>query len=307
MNRPLSLSCGLLSAALLGGRADACDRAESPLEPAAVAVAAADVVAVVEVASESDGVAAVKISSAGPIKGPVRAGELLSVRARTGPGHDRCGAIPLETGKRYVVALWGPSGDGTIKDYHPVDPYGGIRVYSPENEKAFRDALARPHPRSAWGASSSGIAAQLVLDPHKPGVRGDVDLVVVLRNTTPQPLDLEYTSWPRATQSACTLEIVNLATQQRVAAKDVPIPGADIEKYFSQHGRRFKVRLLPGAAYALYLPRVTTAHPGWGYKEELGFQYYPIATPGRHTITAQCRNLFGKDSQIRTGALELPL
>ena len=159
-----------------------------------------------------------------------------------------------------------------------------------------------------WRTSvASGIAAQLVRDPRAPGVRGDVDLVVVLRNTTDRPQEMAYDSWPLATQSACTLEIVDLATRQPVAARDVPIPKPDIEKYFSRHARRFKISLAPGEAYTLHLPRVTTAHPGWGYKEELGFSYYPISKPGPHTVTALCRNLFGKDSVIRTGALELPL
>lgn len=302
MIRPLV--CGLLgAAALLGGRADACDRAESPLEPAAVAVAVADVAAVVEVTRADEGVAAVRLTSV--LKGAVRAGDTLSVRARTGHLLDRCGGIPLESGKRYVVALWSPS--GALSDYQPVDEYGGIRPYSAENEKAFRDALGQKHPRSPWGPIASGIAAQLVRAPREPGVRGDVDLVVVLRNTTDRPQELAYDSWPLATQSACTLEIVSLATRQPVAARDVPIPKPDIEKYFSQHARRFKIRLDPGTAYTLYLPRVTSAHPGWGYKEELGFRYYPITRPGPHTITATCRNLFGKDSLIRTGALELSL
>ncbi|MFO0578638.1 MAG: hypothetical protein U1A78_31940 [Polyangia bacterium] len=302
MIRPLV--CGLLgAAALLGGRADACDRAESPLEAAAVAVAVADVAAVVEVTRTDEGVAAVRLTSV--LKGAVRPGDTLSVRARTGHLLERCGGIPLESGKRYVVALWGPS--GALTDYQPVDAYGGIRPYSAANEKDLRGALERRHPSSPWGPISSGIAAQLVRDPRAPGVRGDVDLVVVLRNTTDRPQEMVYDSWPLATQSACTLEIVNLATRQPVAARDVPIPKPDIEKYFSQHARRFKIRLAPGEAYTLRLQGVTTAHPGWGYKEELGFTYYPISKPGPHTITATCRNLFGKDSVLRTGALELPL
>jgi hypothetical protein len=286
-----------LAATLFAGRAEACDRASSPLETPAAAVAVADAVVVAEVTQAAAGAATVRIGAV--LKGAVHAGDTIVVRANiAGPDRGRCDGPGLEPAKRYLLSLWSPA--GAIKDYHPVDEYGGVALYSPGAEKELRDALAQQHPHSPWQLSQTGIFAQLMLDPGPRDNKGDVDLVVVLRNTTARTLELDYTSWPRVTQSHCTLDLVNVATKQKVAPKDVPISKHDIEKYFSLHGHKYKLAIAPGQAHLFRLGQVTTAKAGWGYKEELGFLYYPIATPGSHTIAATCRNLFGRDSRYWT-------
>ena len=87
-------------------------------------------------------------------------------------------------------------------------------------------------------------------------------------------------------------ELVDAAGLQ-VPARPVPIAARDIRAYFAKHGPRYDLTLAPGDTAMLGLDRVTTAAPGWGYKERLGFVYYPPPAPGRYTIAARCTNLVG--------------
>jgi hypothetical protein len=282
--------------------AHACDRALSPLEPPEVAVAVADVVIVGKVEKMEGAVATVKVVTG--VAGGLSPGDSLRVGAlRADDDVDRCGPMTVGVGKTYVMMLWRPR--GTLATYHLVDPYGGIQTHTPATETRYRTALATRHAHSPWH-DQAGVATQLVLDAD-PAHPGDVDLVVILRNTGGQPVRFTYRDWPRATQSRCALDVVHTASKTAVPARPVPIAPRDISDYFSRHGRKYEVELAPGAAHTMRLERVTTAKPGWGHKEALGFAYYPIATAGPHRITADCVNLLGKGSRVRTAPLELVL
>src|SRR5262249_45648182 len=151
----------------------------------------------------------------------------------------------------------------------------------------IKDAVAKPQPASPWKSNATNLDTRLVRAAGGAN-KDDVDLLVLLRNTGKSPRTFEYRDWPLATKSQCSLEVVNLATKQKAAAKDVPIPKQDIADYFSKYGSHFTVKIAPGESHVMPLWRVTTAKKGWGYKEELGFRFYPVTTPGRHSVAAQC-------------------
>lgn len=281
----------------------ACDRARSPMETPAVGIAVADVAIVGEVTKLDGKIATVKIARA--LKGAGSAGDTIRVHGVTGiePMTRMCGMKALEVGKPYILLLWSPAGAAT--GFHLVDEMGGIADHTAAAEQQFKAALAQQHPHSAWH-TEQGIMTQLVLEPN-PAHKRDVDLLIVLRNTTAQPIRLAYRDWPLATKSKCALDVVHTATKRKVASQDVPIPKRDITAYFSKHGRSYDVAIEPGASHVFRLARVTTALPGWGYKEELGFVFYPIGTPGAHAISAVCSNLFGAGTTTSTEAISLLL
>jgi hypothetical protein len=296
---------GLFVLVLTNAEASACDRAPSPFEKPSVGVAVADVVVTGEVTLVHDGVATVKIATA--IKGAGKgtsAGDDVQVRGATlASAMDRCGGVPIEVGKRYVFLLWAPVGQ--LGAYHVIDAHGGVADATAANEQQFRDALAKQHPHSPWQAKGDA-ATMLVLDPS-PANSDDVDVVVVLRNIGTKPKPYRFAAWPRQTQTKCVLSVVNTATNKRVVAKPVPIAQKDISAYFSKHDRKWESKIAVGDAQLLRLQRITTAKQGWGYKEELGFVYYPVETPGAHAVTAECANVFGVGTRAVTAAVTLTL
>jgi hypothetical protein len=273
----------------------ACDRSPSLFEALEVGVAVADVVVSGEVTAIADGVATVKVTST--LKGAP--GNELQLRGAM-IEMNRCGGLRVEIGKRYVFLLWAAAGQLTA--YHVIDQYGG--VLDAASEQKARDALAKGHPHSAWLVKGD-VATMLVLEP--PDAKDEVDVSVVLRNIGAKPKTYRFASWPRQTMTKCTLSITNTETNKRVAAKAVPIAQKDISTYFTRNSRKWETKIAVGAAQHVRLDRITTAKPGWGYKEELGFVYYPIETAGAHSVSAECANVFGVGTRALTSAVTLTL
>lgn len=294
----------------LPGPSDACDRPRSPLEDAGIGVAAADVVATVEVSSLAGGVATAKVlevlKGAGPDAAPGKSLRVEAVRSlqEVAP-RGGCGEAFAEVGKEYLALLWRPL-DGASA-HRLVDPIGGWKPAAADLRRAMAEAIARDHPRSAWSAPGQGLRTMLLRGGPSPGGKDEIDLLVLLRNVGRAPLVLTHRDWPEAERSDCRLQIASVPTKKPVEARDVPIPKKDIADYFSKHGRRFEATIAPGEARFLTLQRVTTAAPGWGYKEDLGFRYYPVAEHGPHRIVAACRNYFGPGSSFATEPLETAL
>lgn len=285
-------------------RSDACDRAASPLEKPAVGLASAEVVVVADVTQIANRVATLSIVNV--LKGGVTAGDVVDVRGVVDEAlHERCSGTPVAARQRYLFALWKPA--ARSKAYSLVHAHGGVVAHGAAVEQQWRDALAKPQPLSAWRAQPSGLVAQLVLDPDPPAQKGDVDLFVLVRNVKDAPVTLDLKSWPKNAMTHCKLDIVNVATKQKVAPKAVPIPPTDIAKYFARNPRVYQAKLAPGEAWIVRLDRVTTAAQGWGYKEDLGFVFYPVAKAGDHVIAATCWNFVRRNSKIETGAITVPL
>lgn len=300
----IGMLAGLVAGLVVTPRdAAACDRAPSPLEVAAVGVAAADVAIVGEVTAIVGDRATVTVERA--YKGATAVGASLEIRGVTAASDTTrvCGYRGLATGDRKVFLLWQPAGQ--LREHWLIDPMGGIDDLDGASDKKYGDALAASWPRSPW-TLAGGLQTMLLAAPDPAGTR-EVDLIVLVRNAGAKPRRWTYRSWPRAAQSRCALAITNLATGAPLAPRPVPISARDIRAYFTHHGPRFDAPLAPGATQLFRLDRVTTAAPGWGYKERLGFTFYPVATPGAHSVAATCHNLLGRRSTLTTGAAQLVL
>jgi hypothetical protein len=303
--RKRSLAVGVLVAcALLGAiraSTSACDRWKSPLEDAAVAAAVADVVAVVEVTAVGGGSATAVVKA--PLKGTAKTGDVVVIQGLLGQSEQRteCDSA-VDVGKSYVVDLWAPIAGATR--CHVVEPAVPTILNSPAVQAATAAAVAKRHPASAWMASAPQVETRLVLAPDPP--KGEVDLFILARNVGTTPIEFTDRNWPLPVQSMCSLRITD-AAGKAVAAQDVPISKQDIAAYFSKFGRVWKMKIEPGESHWIYLRRVTTAVQGWGYKEDLGFKYYPVTKHGRHSVSAECVNFFGSNSRLTTSAITIDL
>ena len=287
------------------GEAAACDRARSPMATRAVAVAVADVVVSGVVAKVEGDLATVTIVEAfkGGGKGTA-VGDTITIRGVTAAGLGRdCGVHSIAAGGRHVFSLWSPA--GAVRELRLVDAMGGVEDVGPSSAADYAAAVTTQHPHSPW-STSGDVQAQLVLNPE-PSNAGDVDLVLVVRNVGARPLAWKYRTWPLASQSRCSLDVVETSSGRRVAAQPVPIAKKDIRTYFAKHGPRYDLTLAPGDSYLLLLDAVTTARPGWGYKERTGFAFYPVRAAGPHTLAATCVNLFGRGTRTTTAAIALTL
>ncbi|MBM4776202.1 MAG: hypothetical protein GQE15_00745 [Archangiaceae bacterium] len=229
-------------------------------------------------------------------------GEVV-VEGLSKPGVDAmCGLPPLGVGDETLVFAWQPRPGSTA--FTIIDSGAGLRANTADQRARVRET--RPAPASPWLVRESleTRVARLPVTPNEPG--GSVSLFLVLRNLGSTPLTFQYADWPEKTASTCEVALVPSATGKAVAAKPAPIDRKDIEAYFAKHGRQYTLQLGPGAAHLHQLPRVTSAPAGWGYKEELGFRFWP-APKGPATVSVTCRNLFGQGSVTSAGPLAIEL
>lgn len=301
----VAITAGLVSAHATAARA--CDRAATPLETPRVAASLADLVITAEVTAIAGGVATVTVD--GVLKAPPNppsAGAALAIRGVTGVDAGRdCGVFPIAVGRRYVFVLWAPA--GRVAEYQLVDAIGGVIDATPDGVRTYQAAIASAvaTPSSSASQVTGAVESWLVHAPD-PQTPGQIDLVVLVRNVGARPVRWAYRSWPLARQSRCALAVTG-PDGKRVAARRVPITPRDIRAYFAKHGPRYDLTLAPGDTAMLYLDRVTTAAPGWGYKERLGFLYYPPSVPGVHTVRARCTNLLPGRRAIATAPVAVAM
>jgi len=308
MRHPLSVALAVSILAAHGGSASparACSRAVSPLESLPVGVAVADAIVVAEALTIAGGRAEVRVLET--LAGPLAPGARVVVSGpetlAESPRRGLCDLPVTAVGGRYVLLLWAPIREGA--DWTLVDEAGGQLADGPATRARLVAALAAPAPASPWRAEGA-LRARLVRTPAGGGEpAGSLDLLVVVQNLGDQALTWRYESWPEAEQSRCLLDVVHAASGARVEARPVPIAPADIAAYFSRHGTRYRLEVAPARAALIRLPRVTTAPPGWGYKEELGFRYYPTtpAQAGPLRISARCEGWLGEGARLVTDFL----
>ena len=280
-----------------------CDRSAGPLEHKGVAAATADLIAVVTVTAIQGDTGTLQIEQAlkAPAGAPVP--RVLDVAGIAADSINRvCRGNAAQVGHRYIVLLWNPAAPGSGHQLIAGD--GGLLAWTASDEQALRAALAMAQPVSPWQRGTNGILTQLTLAPAASASdRDELNLLLVFRNIGAQPVQFSYRSWPVAAQSRCEIGMV-AQDRRQVAARDVPIAPRDIEEYFGKNnnGRRFDWVTAGGESSTFILPRVTTATAGWGYKEELGFKYYPAA-PGTYTVTVQCVNFLAGGGKITAGPI----
>lgn len=160
---------------------------------------------------------------------------------------------------------------------------------APHTDKLEASRIAQIAHRPAWPETTGGWSSVLVLEQTELDVGDEVNGWVVLKNTATHVQTVELSDWPRDERTHWQLRV------ERDGELVAPIPHPhvseqDIAETFSRPGERFARQLKPGECIAFPLARIGSAKPGWGYKERLGFQYWPLEKPGEYRIWATDHN-----------------
>src|SRR5262249_32915805 len=222
-----------------------------------------------------------------------------------GPGRSR--APPPGPGRRGARAPPGGGapprlgrGRGPLVFPAPAEPPGqyrlvGARVLPFGEPEASRLAAAIPLV-PGWSEAPDGLAAILVPD-HEPATAagqdpfryraGDPVLVWAgYRNQSPRAITLRYRDWPLASHTHWDLRVERVGAGVVAPVAHPHVDQAAIRDFFSRNPHTFDLTLKPGEAFFLFVDRINSAEPGWGYKERLDFQFYPMSTPGEYPISA---------------------
>lgn len=171
---------------------------------------------------------------------------------------------------------------------------GGTAPYTPPLETQRKRQLAN---RAPWSETRGGWKAALALDPAEARVGQHIDAWVVFRNTSSSAQTLEYAEWPPEAHTHWTLQI----TRDGGPIEPKPHPHvspAEIEQHFSAHGHAFELEVGPGEAFPLVLTRIESAEPGWGYKQRLGFRYWPLEEAGTYAVGAVEAGFEGREPLV---------
>jgi len=161
------------------------------------------------------------------------------------------------------------------------------------------------HPCCAWREGAAGVRAALLPDADgkltfRPG--DEISLRVFLQNHGTAPVTLTAVHWPRAAMTHAELTVTR--ARAPVAAHRIDWLGdAEIAKYFSRL-EPWRGALDPGGATVHHLQRISSAERGWGYKEDIGFVWYPL-DPGDYEVSAVLKHAVAEADEITAGPIRL--
>ena len=256
--------------------------------------------------ARADAIAAVRVLSVPPPALDQRPGRVESLLLRTFKG-SAAGprvTIALEPFERELLYRLSPGSEvvvflapgRTAGDYRLADP-----TFLPYGEPvALRLAKAITNV-PAWTDASDGLTAIVVPDHDPPvaeardPVRYRVGEPIILwagyRNEARHDVVLRYRDWPLESHTHWDLSVERVGAGPVGPLAHPHVDDAGIRDFFSRNTHRFEVTLKPAESFFLYLDRINSAEPGWGYKERIGFRYYPMAVPGEYAISAVGRFL----------------
>jgi hypothetical protein len=204
----------------------------------------------------------------------------------------------IKEGGRYLLFLKLSSG-GTS---YELMGYGS-RYYSEKDAAEIANVIKLA---PAWAKTEEGFSTILTSESFKYRVGDEINLWVGCRNDSAADIEIKYTDWPLATHSMWKVDARHEKDGIIVAQPNPTVTAKDIDDYFSKHGRTYAVALKPGEQHWVCLQRINTAKPGWGYKEELDFKYYPMTSPGKYILSVTGENLLAK-GWIKAGNIEVTL
>lgn len=183
----------------------------------------------------------------------------------------------LRSGDRYLLSL---SSGHVILD--------GSGLYKPDFERRVVEMVAG---KPAWSAVNGGVSVGIMPSRFQLSEEEDLDLFFIAKNVSTGTIRLLYASTPTASHTHWEL-LVDRSDRSTVQPKRHPDYGPIFLQEFERaEGRQYQVDLGPGElSHTFYLPRINSAKPGWGYKDELDFSYYPMP-PGKYAIRARAIGL----------------
>jgi hypothetical protein len=255
---------------------DACACRRDPLPPD-LALALADVV----VEARVDHVDASGLTVT-PRK--IHKGAMAKKQAQVLGNFDReymaCYGAFLEKGDTYLFLLSDRLPGETA--FRVIDSLDGVLSLSAAKHVLQTRLVATP-----WARRADGLWLKAVLGKETFAANEEFNVALFFRNATTTGRTLKFRSWPSTDRTACAMQGAG------IAGMPVPIAKTEIDDFFARVGPKFDIDLGAGEIFRWGLAKVTTAVPGYGYKEWLDFQYYPLQ-PGRYEASIVCRG-FGKE------------
>ncbi len=193
---------------------------------------------------------------------------------------------PLELAAQYILFLR-PSREDPSTQEVMLD---GTQRYTPEAVATVKSVLEVSPP---WSDPQDGVAVVLV--PEKYRIKANEDLLLLFgcRNQSDKRVVLHYRDWPLETHTRWILDITAPDGSKIAPRKHPTLTRQIIEDYFSNYPHAYEVKLEPGEEHFFVLNSINSAKPGMGHKEQLDFQFYPMAQPGTYEISASGFHVFG--------------
>ena len=137
-----------------------------------------------------------------------------------------------------------------------------------------------------WRTSASGLAVVLLPKIDAWPASDGVTLQFGIRNVSDHAIQINYVGDSQAKRAFVALDIVDRSGKRVGALPHPDLDAKGIRGFFVRFGTNKPVVLAPGEYFFQRLNRINRAGGGTGYKDELGFQFYPLV-PGRYTVVAR--------------------
>jgi hypothetical protein len=154
-----------------------------------------------------------------------------------------------------------------------------------------------------WRTTASGLAVVLLPTIDAWPASEGLALQFGIRNVSDHAIQLNYGGNTRAQRSFVALDIVDRSGKQVAALPHPQLDAKTMQEFFKLFGASKPILLASGEYFFQRLDRINLDGAGWGYKEALDFQFYPLA-PGRYTIVARGLNYL-PGVVLSTAALEV--
>jgi len=182
-----------------------------------------------------------------------------------------------------------------------IDRYDGAIAATPDHRKSVE--LAAKDSCCQW-RDNGGIRI-LVMTERLNILEHETNLIVYAQNLSGKPAASQRVNWPRNRMTHAALDIRRAG--KRVPARSVPwLNNSDLRKHFGRN-KPFRSSLRHGDYTLMHLQRIRSAKSGWGYKQRLGFKYYPGMSAGEHLVRITVKNWFLRRRNLRSTAFRLHL
>ncbi len=142
-----------------------------------------------------------------------------------------------------------------------------------------------------WRDTASGLSVILLPKIDAWPATDMLALQFGIRNVSDHAIQLNYGGNTRAQRSFVALDIVDRRGKRIDALENPFLDAKAMREFFVSFGARKPILLEPGQSFFVRLDGINQASEGMGYKDELGFQYYPMPS-GRYNVVAHGVNYF---------------
>jgi hypothetical protein len=182
----------------------------------------------------------------------------------------------LEPGKKFIFFIFKGS---LLMD--------GTQAHSKHYEQKIIDDIRR---LPAWSKPQDGLSTAIVPEEFTIAESDNLDASFLVKNVGSRGILLKYHNLPLQSQTHWKLRISRETGDLVVPLPHPHLTQASMKEFEATQRHSYDTVLQPGQIVSFYLPRINSAEPGWGYKSELDFKYYPLPA-GRYQMAAESHEL----------------